>query len=171
MLHNYNCNYNFEISCNDLFTFKSLLLRSCLPLQDEVNPTRCYPGFQQAQRQRCFGTCCTTGAKPRCTQEGQGRTPCRTASRGAQAVPACPTGRHMLPIARVAARDTGKGVGSEEISCYSSFLYLGFHQALEHIWYQTFLFPHYHPISYPTAPTQPCKLTFCNKYASILQCS
>lgn len=87
---------------------------------------------------------------PAAAQEGQGPIPCTTAPRGALDVPVCPTGQHTLPTARVVARDMGKGVGSK-ISCYSSFLYLAFHQAPEHKWYQIFLFPHCHPsISYPT---------------------
>lgn len=79
------------------------------------------------------------------------RNPCGTAPRGARAVPACPTGLHMLPTAGGAAGDTGKGVGPAGISCYTSFLYLGFHQAPKHNRYKPLLFPHYRPsISYPT---------------------
>lgn len=68
-----------------------------------------------------------------------------------RAVPACPTGLHTLPTVRVTARDMGKAVGSAEMSCYTSFPYLGFHQAPEQNWYKPLLFPHYCPsISYPT---------------------
>ena len=78
-----------------------------------------------------------------------------TAPRRAWAVPACPTGPYMLPTVRAAARDTGKGVGPVEISCYTSFPYLGSHQAPKHDWYKTFLFPRYCPfISYPTHSPQ-----------------
>lgn len=79
----------------------------------------------------------------------------------------------MLPTARAAARDTGKGVGPVEIGCYTSFPYLGSHQAPKHDWYKTFLFPpllpfYFLPYPFPTACIHLCKLTFCDKCAYTL---
>lgn len=106
------------------------MFRPRLPPQDEVRPTRCYPGFRQARRQIHFSTCCTTCASPAAAGRGQGPPSLRsTAPRRAGAVQACPTGPHTLPTARAAARDIGKGVGPRGIGCYTSFPCLSFQQA------------------------------------------
>lgn len=68
-------------------------------------------GIFQRHRDSHLGSCCTTRAEPNCSTAGSGPPLHGTAPCRALAAPACPTGLHTLPTARVAARDSRKGVG------------------------------------------------------------